>query len=69
MLSNQELEDLLQIGERDRVEFTESIRDLDKIREAICNLSRKLVEHIPPEEIDEEIKVVLDKIADVAQPK
>ena len=29
----------------------------------------KLVEHIPPEEIDEEVKVALDNIVDVAEPQ
>lgn len=29
----------------------------------------KLVEHIPPQEIEEEVKVTLDKIEDVANPK
>lgn len=48
MLSNQELEDLLKIAESDRVEFTESIRDLDKIREAICAFANDLPGHNKP---------------------
>lgn len=48
MLSNQELEDLLKIAESDRVEFTESIRDLDKIREAICAFANDLPNHGKP---------------------
>ena len=48
MLSNPELEDLLKIAESDRVEFTESIRDLDKIREAICAFANDLPNHGKP---------------------
>ena len=48
MLNNQELEDLLKIAESDRVEFTESVGDLDKIREAICAFANDLPNHSRP---------------------
>ena len=45
MLSNQELEDILNSGESDRVEFTQSGGDLDKVREAICAFANDLPGH------------------------
>ena len=45
MLSDQELENILNCGESDRMEFTEStesIEDLDKFREAICAFANDL---------------------------
>ena len=48
MLSNRELEDILRSGESDRVEFTESCGDLDKIREAICAFANDLPGHNRP---------------------
>ncbi len=48
MLSNQELENILNGGESDRVEFTESLGDLDKIREAICAFANDLPNHGKP---------------------
>ncbi len=48
MLNNQELEDILKSGESDCVEFTESTRDLDKIRTAICAFANDLPNHKKP---------------------
>ena len=48
MLSSQELEKILKVGESDRVEFTEASRDLDKIREAICAFANDLPAHGKP---------------------
>ena len=48
MLSDRELEDILRSGESDRVEFTESRGDLDKIREAICAFANDLPDHGKP---------------------
>ena len=48
MLSNQELGDILKSGESDRVEFTESTKDLDKIRRAICAFTNDLPAHEKP---------------------
>ncbi len=48
MLSNQELEKILKVGESDCVEFTEATRDLDKIREAICAFANDLPAHGKP---------------------
>ena len=45
MLSNQELEKIISRGESDHVEFTESVRDLDKIRKAICAFANNLPDH------------------------
>ena len=45
MLSNQELEKIINHGESDCVEFTASIRDLDKIRKAICAFANNLPDH------------------------
>lgn len=42
MLSNLELENILKAGESDRVEFTESTNDLDKIRQATCAFANDL---------------------------
>ena len=48
MLSNQKLEELLNRGESDRVEFTESANDLDKLRKAICAFANDLPAHGQP---------------------
>ena len=48
MLSNQELGDILNGGESDQVEFTESTNDLDKIRQAICVFANDLPAHGKP---------------------
>ena len=48
MLRNQELEDILNSGESDQVEFTESGGDLDKIRKAICAFANNLPNHNRP---------------------
>ncbi len=45
MLNNRELEAILRGGESDRVEFTESCGDLDKIREATCAFANDLPNH------------------------
>lgn len=48
MLADDELTHLIDNFESDRVEFTESIRDLDKIREAICAFANDLPGHNGP---------------------
>lgn len=48
MLSDTELIELIEDGESDRVEFTSSTRDLDKIREAICAFANDLPDHRAP---------------------
>ena len=48
MLSDNELIDLMKAGESDRVEFTTSVRDLDKFREAICAFANDLPNHKKP---------------------
>ena len=48
MLSDQELENILNEGESDRVEFTESTRDFDKIRKTICAFANDLSDHRKP---------------------
>ena len=48
MLSDNELIDLMEAGESDRVEFTASVRDLDKFREAICAFANDLPNHKKP---------------------
>lgn len=48
MLSNQELKVILESGESDWVEFTESSGDLDKIRKAICAFANDLPDHRKP---------------------
>ena len=48
MLNQRELESLLSEGESDRVEFTASPRNLDKIREAICAFANDLPAHGEP---------------------
>lgn len=48
MLSDTELIELIEGGESDRVEFTSSTRDLDKIREAICAFANDLPDHRAP---------------------
>ena len=48
MLSDNELIDLMEAGESDRVEFTASVRDLDKFREAICAFANDLPSHKKP---------------------
>ena len=48
MPSNLELENILKAGESDRVEFTESTNDLDKIRQTICAFANDLPVHGEP---------------------
>ena len=48
MLSNQELENILKEEESDRVEFTESTTNLDKIRQAVCAFANDLPDHRKP---------------------
>ena len=48
MLSNQELEKIISQGESDHVEFTESARDLDKIRKTMCAFANNLPDHMFP---------------------
>ncbi len=48
MLSDQELEEILNRGENDHVEFTESTNDLDKFRKAICAFANDLPDHKKP---------------------
>lgn len=48
MLSDAELIELIERGESDRVEFTVSRTDLDKIREAICAFANDLPNHREP---------------------
>ena len=45
MYTDAELEKLIEQGESDRVEFTESAKKLDKIREAICAFANDLPDH------------------------
>ena len=42
------MENILKAGESDRVEFTESTNDLDKIRQAICAFANDLPDHKMP---------------------
>lgn len=48
MLSRSELEGLVDGGESDRVEFTASLRDMNKIRQAICAFANDLPGHNKP---------------------
>lgn len=48
MLSDNELIDLMEAGESDRVEFTASVGGLDKFREAICAFANDLPNHKKP---------------------
>ncbi len=48
MLSDQELGDIFKEGESDRVEFTESGKNLDKIRQAVCAFANDLPDHGKP---------------------
>lgn len=48
MLSDKELIELINLGESDRVEFTSSVKDLDKCREAICAFANDLPVHEKP---------------------
>ena len=48
MLTDQELENILNEGESDHVEFTESTRDLEKFRKAICAFANDLPDHRSP---------------------
>ena len=48
MLSDAELIDLIEGGENDRVEFTALVKDLDKIRIAICGFANDLPDHKQP---------------------
>ena len=48
MLDDNELSKVIQSGESDRVEFTQSLRDLDKFREAICAFANDLPDHRKP---------------------
>ena len=45
MYTDAELEEIIDQGESDRVEFTESAKKLDKIREAICAFANDLPDH------------------------
>ena len=48
MLNDNELIKLIEQGESERVEFTSSVKDLDKIREAICAFANDLPNHNAP---------------------
>ena len=48
MLTDAELIERIKGGETDCVEFAESVRDLDKIREAICTFANDLPNHKAP---------------------
>ena len=48
MLDDNELLEVIQSGESDRVEFTQSFRDWDKFREAICAFANDLPDHRKP---------------------
>ena len=48
MLSDSELIALMQGGESDRVEFTESVKDPDKIRDAVCAFANDMPGHKKP---------------------
>ncbi len=48
MLTDAELTEIITRGESDRVEFTESIRDMDKARKAICAFANDLHNHHMP---------------------
>ena len=48
MLTDAELIERIKGGENDCMEFTESVRDLDKIREAICTFANDLPKHDAP---------------------
>ena len=48
MLNDNELIKLIEQGESDRVEFTSSVKGLDKIREAICAFANDLPNHNEP---------------------
>ena len=48
MLTDAALTDLIKTGESDRVEFTESVKDLDKIRRAVCAFANDLPNHQEP---------------------
>ena len=48
MLSDDTLLELIRRGESDRVEFTESTTDMDKVRQAICAFANDLPDHRQP---------------------
>ena len=48
MLTDNELLEIIQRGESDRVEFKQSRNDLDKFREAICAFANDLPDHREP---------------------
>lgn len=48
MLSDEELTRLIDDGESDRVEFTGAVRDMDKLRQAICAFANDLPNHNQP---------------------
>jgi len=48
MLTDPELIEIINLGENDLVEFTESMKDLDKIRKAICAIANDLPGHKAP---------------------
>lgn len=48
MLSDDTLLELIHRGESDRVEFTESTTDMDKVRQAICAFANDLPDHRQP---------------------
>lgn len=48
MLTTNELKEIIDHGESDCVEFTESVRDMDKIRQALCAFANDLPAHQHP---------------------
>ena len=48
MLTDSELLEIINRGESDRVEFTVSMKDLDKIRQAVCAFANDLPDHRKP---------------------
>ena len=48
MFTNDELIEIINHGESDRVEFTESTKDMDKVRQAICAFTNDLPNHHMP---------------------
>lgn len=48
MYADDKLTDLIHNGESDRVEFTASVKDMDKVREAICAFANDLHNHQEP---------------------
>ena len=48
MLTDSELLEIIHRGESDRVEFTVSMEDFDKIRQAVCAFANDLPDHRKP---------------------